>query len=199
MHSYLSSFFTIALLFSTCLSSACAFPSAPANLAPQINESHTIDVGLVPINQIPAPEYISFREVKGNLEQRELRSFNKFPNTTRILFIRGGNLDKSGNAERWVFGVRTGGTNELIVYDRSGWTTISWSGVISADEIDLDRVISPEAIFNQSSNQILGNSPSTMSAQRDIELKNGTYKITITSGSISRILMFNATTGVAIE
>lgn len=155
-------------------------------------------MGVVPIDRTPAPQYISFGEAKDNLIQNELNSFDVVPNVTRIFSIQGSNLDESGNAERWIFQVDTGGINELIVYDRSGWTTIPWDSVISTEEIDLDHVISPEVLFNQNAVQILEGSQSTPS-ERDIELKNGTYRIAITSGSTSRILMFNATTGVAIE
>ncbi|MDD1694273.1 MAG: hypothetical protein LUQ71_06070 [Methanoregula sp.] len=144
-------------------------------------------------------EYISFGEVKESLGQGELSPPGKFSNTTRILFVQGGNLDESGNAERWILGVDTGDIYELRVYDRSGWTIIPWDGIISAEEIDLERVISPEALFNKNTIQILGSSPSAISAQRDIELKAGTYKITIVSGNTSRVLMYNATTGVTIE
>jgi hypothetical protein len=190
---------TIALLFAMCIFSACVSPSAPVNQTPPLNVSPTVAVGIVPVALTPVPEYVSFDEAKGNLLQSELLSLNQFQKETRILFIQGGNLDESGNAERWVFGVNKGDTNELRVYDHSGWTIIPWYNAISAEEIDLDRLVSPEDLFNQNKNQILERSPSTIPAQRDIELKNGTYQITITSGSTSQILMFNASTGAAIE
>ena len=199
MQRYHSSMITIALLFTMCLFSACVSTSAPANQTPPLNVSPKIDVGLIPIDLTPGSEYIRFDEAKGNLGESESLSLNTYIKKTRILFIQGGNLDESGNAERWVFGVNKGDINELRVYDRSGWTIISWNNAISADEIDLENVVSPEALFSQNEIQILESSPSTIPAHRDIELKNGTYRITITSGRTSQILMFNATTGAAIE
>ena len=199
MQRYHSSMITIALLFMMCLFSACVSTSAPANQTPPLNVPPKIDVGLIPIDPTPDSEYIRFDEAKGNLGESESLSLNVFPKKTMILFIQGGNLDESGNAERWVFGVNKGDINELRVYDRSGWTIISWNNAISADEIDLENVVSPETLFSQNEIQILKSSPSTIPAQRDIELKNGTYRITITFGSTSQILMFNATTGAAIE
>jgi hypothetical protein len=202
MHRYRPLMITIALLFAICLFSACVSPLGPVNQTPQMptpNASPKIDVGITSINITPDLSPISFDEAKGKLKSSESLSLNQFQKETRILFIQGGNLDESGNAERWVFGINKGDTNELRVYDHSGWTIIAWNNSISADEIDLDHVVSPAAIFDQNKDQILESSPSTITAQRDIELRNGTYTLTITSGSTSEILMFNATTGAAIE
>jgi len=202
MHRYRPLMITIAILFAMCLFSACVSPLGPANQTPQIpqpNVSPKIDVGVIPIEMTPSAKFISFDEAKGNLKDSESLSLNTFQKQTRVLFIQGGNLDESGNAERWVFGVNKGDINELRVYDRSGWTIIPWNNAISAEEINLDRVVSPTTIFNQNKKQILERSPPTIPAQWDIELENGTYTLTITSGSTSEILMFNATTGAAIE
>jgi len=202
MPSYRPLMITIALLFAICLFSGCVSPLGPANQTPQIlspNASPKTDVGVMPIEMSPSAKFISFDEAKGNLKDSDSLSSNQLQKERRILFIQGGNLDESGNAEQWVFGVTKGDINELRVYDRSGWTIIPWNNTISAEEIDLDRVVSPTTIINQSGKQILERSPSAIPAQRDIELKNGTYTFTITSGSTSEILMFNATTGAAIE
>jgi len=202
MHGYLPPVFIIALLMTISLFSGCVFPSAPVNQTPEIppvNATPTIDIGLVPVERTPDQAYISFAEAKENLVQSELLSLDIFPKPTRILFIQGGNLDKSGNALHWVFGVHKGDINELRVYDRSGWSIIPWNGAISGEDIDLDRVVSPRDLFNQSTIQNLESTSSAIPVQRDIELKNGIYTIAITSGSTSQVLMFNATTGAAIE
>ncbi|MGA2120756.1 MAG: hypothetical protein ABSG49_01785 [Methanoregula sp.] len=202
MHSYRPLMITIALLFAICLFSGCISPLGPANQTPQIpspNASPKTDVGVIPIEMVPSAKFISFDEAKDSLKDSDSLSSNQFQKERRILFIQGGNLDESGNAERWVFGVTKGDIKELRVYDRTGWTIIPWNNAISAEEIDLNGVVSPTTIFDQNKKQILESSPSTIPAQRDIELKNGTYTFTITSGSMSEILMFNATTGAAIE
>jgi len=185
----------IGLLFAMCLFSACVSSSPPANKTP-LNVSPTVNMGIESVALTPVPDYVGFDEAKGYFLQSELLSLNQFQKGTRVLFIQGGNLDESGNAERWVFGVNKGDTNELRVYDHAGWTIIPWNNAISAEEINLDSVVSPAALFKQYRNQTVGSS--TIPAQRDIELSNGTYKLTITSGSTSQVLMFNASTGAAI-
>lgn len=199
MQRYHPSMITIALLFTMCLFSACVSPITPANQIPEQNVSPIIDVGLVSIITSREPIPISFDEAKGNLGVSESLSLVTYIEKTRVLFIQGGNLDESGNAQRWVFGINKGDTNELRIYDRSGWTILPWNATISAEEIDFDKVISPNILFNKNNASIIGSSSSTIPDQRDIELKNGTYRITMTSGSTLRILIFNATSGTAIE
>ena len=202
MHRYRPLMITIALLFAMCLFSACASPLGSANQtqqAPAPNVTPNIDVGVVSVNMTPAMKFISFAEAKGYFKDSEMLSLNQLQKATRILFIRGGNLDGSGNAERWVFGINKGDINELRVYSSSGWTVIPWKNTISAEEINLDKVVSPKDLISQNEDQIPDNFPSNVPVQRDIELKNGTYSISISSGSTSEILVFNATTGAAIE
>ncbi|PKL57780.1 MAG: hypothetical protein CVV34_05730, partial [Methanomicrobiales archaeon HGW-Methanomicrobiales-5] len=164
-----------------------------------LNASPTVDVGIIPIEMTPSQELIDFNEAAGNLKDSESLSLNTFQIKPRILFIQGRNLDESGKADQWIFGINKGDINELRIYDSSGWTIIAWNNTISADEIDLDHIITPDNLFDQNTVKILKNSPSAIPAQRDIELKNGTYTVTMTSGSASEILRFNAITGAAIE
>jgi hypothetical protein len=156
-------------------------------------------VGITTLNLSSDSSSVSFEAAKRQLKYSESLSLNQFEKETRVLFIKGGNLDGSGNAEQWVFGINKGDINELRIYGSTGWTIIAWNYPISADQIDLDHVISPTTIFDDNKDQILGNSSPTISVQRNIELRNGTYTITINSGSTSQILRYNATTGAAIE
>jgi hypothetical protein len=202
MHRYLPPSIIGALLITLCLFGGCIFSPAPDNQTPQtipLNASPVIDVGVIPIEMPPDLELISFDEAAGNFKDSESLSLNAFQIKPRILFIQGRNLDESGKAGQWIFGIDKGDINELRIYDRSGWTIIAWNNTISADEIELDRIITPDILFDQNKIQILKNSPSVIPAQWDIELKNGTYTVMMTSGSTSEILKFNAITGAAIE
>jgi hypothetical protein len=202
MHRYRPSMISIALLFVICLFSACTSSSGPVNQAQQMpapNATQNMDVGVVPVNTNPSLVTVSFDEARHNLKNSEGLSLNQQQIVPRVLFIQGGSLDESGNAVQWVFGVSKGDTNELRVYDKKGWTILTFPNTIPADEIDLGNIVSPATLFDHNKDQILGSSSSAIPVQRDLELRNGTYTITITSGSTSQILMFNATTGAAIE
>jgi hypothetical protein len=192
----------IAVLVSACLFSACVSPTSPANQTPQVptvTELPKIDVGISQVVQEPMQEPISFAEAKRSFLQNEGNFLTSIQKHSQVLFIQAGNLDKTGNAGQWIFGVNRGDSYELRVYDRSGWAVIPWTATLSGQEIDLDHVVSPAVLFNQTGMQTLIGTQSTIPVQRDIELKNGTYRLTVTSGNTSQILMFNATTGDVIE
>ena len=202
MHLYRPFIITVALLFTLCLFSACTSQPGPANQTSQVptpNATPKADVGIEPVNITQGQHSVSFNDAKRNLKNSEALSLNQYQNETKVLFIQGGNVDASGNAERWIFGISKGDINELRVYDHSGWTIIPWNYTISADQIDPDLIIPPAILFEDNKYQILGSSSPAIPVQRDLELRNGTYTITITSGSTPEILMYNATTGAAIE
>jgi hypothetical protein len=200
MHRCLPSILTIALIVTLCLSSACVSPSSPANeTMPAPNVSPAIDVGVMPFETAPDWERIGFDAVKDNFAVSEGYSLSKIQKKTRILSLKGVDLDESGNARQWVFLVNKGDVNEMRVYDPSGWTVIPWNNELLGDEIDLNHVVPPGALFDRTANQSSGSAASPLQAYREIELKNGIYRLTITSGSTSQVLVFDATTGAAIE
>jgi hypothetical protein len=147
---------------------------------------------------ITVPEespYISFDVAHQNLREYRPDPTNESTAIKTIYTIYGMNIDGSGNATSWIFGVRHSGGTELLAYDRSGWIQIPWNAPSLSEEIDVDRIVSPARLFSENAAVILGNPSSTIPDRKDLELKQGIYTLTITSGNTSRILMFNATTG----
>jgi hypothetical protein len=186
------------LLAALALCSACTSPLG-VNQTVQQNLTQTKDVGLVPVSISPYSTVVSFDEAVSHLGDRESSSTDKNGTSTRIFFIRGGGLDDAGNARQWAFGITKGGIHELLVIDASGWTDIPYSGKFPEEPVIPSAIISPGRLFTMNNDLILGDSATALAEQRDLDLRNGTYTISVTSGSTSRIMMFNATTGDAIE
>ena len=111
--------------------------------------------------------------------------------------MRSKNVDGSGNATSWIFGVYNRDEAVFLVYDRTGWTSIA-NATFPSEEIVLDNVVSPVFLFNKNKEMISRDQSLTIPELQDLELQRGIYKLTITSGSKTRILMFNATTGALI-
>ena len=87
---------------------------------------------------------------------------------------------------------------EMLAYGRSGWITIPWNAPLDSGRNSVDSIVSPARLFSQNTAVILGNPPPQYPERRDLELKQGIYTLTITSGNTIRILTFNATTGELI-
>jgi hypothetical protein len=198
MRSYLPLILTMIVLASLVFCSACTSQPAP-NQTPQQNLSPKTDVGLVPLNMSKGSQFVSFEDAIDHFGEPDINTPDSNNAATRILFILGGNLDNAGNAQRWVFGINKGVTNNLWVYDPSGWTVIPYSGTLPHEEIVPSSLMSPGRLFTINHDAILGDQLSAAPEKRDLDLRNGTYRITITSGSTSRTLIFNATSGEAVE
>jgi hypothetical protein len=182
--------FVILMLIMLIWCSACVSQSSSDKI-PQQNE------GLGEVIKPEESQRINFEKVKAELIAYRLESFNDPITVKTVYYIRSRDVDESGNATGWIFGVKNGSAAEFLVYDQRGWTSIQ-NATLPSDTIDLDTIISPDFLFKENKALISGNPSPSIPERRDLELQRGVYKITITSGSNSRILKFNATTGALI-
>ncbi len=189
MHKFVPIIFSILILL--VISSACVTQSAS-------NQTNPKDVGISPISQTTDSPFISFEDARQNLLIYRHDSTNGSAAVETIYTIHGTNVNMSGDAESWIFGVRISGITELLVYQQGGWIQIPWNASLPADQIDIDRIVSPGRLFSQNSAVILGNPPHTIPERRDLDLTQGIYTLTIMSDNATRILEFNATMGELI-
>lgn len=186
--------FAILGLLSLILCSACV-SQPPANQTPA-NQTSQQDGGLVQISE--GSPSISFDEAHQKLEEYRPDPANESIPIKTIYYIHGTNLDVSGNASSWIFGVRYSGGTALLSYNRGDWIQIPWNASLISEEIDPERIVSPGRLFSQNNAVIFSNPSPTNPERRDLDLIRGIYTLTITSGSKDRILTFNATTGELI-
>jgi len=141
---------------------------------------------------------ISFDEARHtipafNLDPDRVSTFIK-----PIYYIIGIDVDESGDARNWIFGVRRTNETEMLAYDGKIWVTIPWNAPLDLEEIPVDSIVSPAQLFSQNTAVIVRSPPPADPVLRELELKQGIYTLTIASGNTSRILAFNATTGELI-
>lgn len=183
----------IILVFSTLLvvilCSACVSQS-PSNPVTQSN------TGFTQVTDALDSSRISFTEARQNFREFGYSLLGS-GNATTVYYILSRNVDETGNATSWIFGAKQGTGAGLLVFDRSGWTIIPWNETRPLEVVDLDH-ISPDALFYQNKALILGSASPSGTERRDLELKNGIYTLTIVSGTSSRSITFNATTGALI-
>ena len=166
---------------------------------PTTNQTSQQNGGLSQINQPAESPDISFDLAHQELMYYHPDAANESTGIKTVYYIHGTNVDRSGNATSWIFGVRHGGGTELLAYDLSGWKLIPWDASTLSEEIDFNRIVSPGSLFSQNGAVLLRN-PSPANPERwDLDLIRGIYTLTITSGNKDRILKFNATTGELIS
>ena len=194
MRRNISIIFAILGLLSLILCSACV-SQPPANQKPA-NQTTQQSGGLVQVSE--GSSSISFDEAQQNLMEYRPDPTDESTGINTIYYIHGTNVDVSGNASSWIFGVRHSGGTALLSYDRGGWIQIPWNVSLTTEEIDVERIISPGSLFGKNNAVIFSNPSQANTERRDLDLLRGIYTLTITSGSKDRILTFNATTGVLI-
>jgi hypothetical protein len=190
MHKSIPIIFAIFALSVLCLCSACVSQKP-------VDQTSGQNTGLTQITLPSDTPLISFGEAKAKLFEYRSSELNE-PTTAKIVYyMRSKESDGSGNATGWIFGVYHGHEAVFLVYDRTGWITIP-NATLPSEEIVLDNIVTPVFLFNTNKEIVSGILSPSIPERQDLELQQGVYKLTATSGSKTRILTFNATTGALI-
>jgi hypothetical protein len=191
MRKIIHAIFVISALVALVLCSACVFPS--------FEEQKIQDGGPVQVAVPVESSRISFDVALQNLKNYQEDSSKGSESVKRIYYILAKDVDGSGNAISWVFGVNYGTGNKLLIYEKNGWTIFSKSNTtLPSNEIDVDRIISPTNLFSNNKDTILSIASSANPEMRDLELQQGNYTLTLYTGNTTKILAFNAYTGMVI-
>jgi hypothetical protein len=178
--------FVILALIILILCSACVSQPSSDKITQQTG-------GLGPISE--ESPYISFDMAYQKLVESGSNSTNEPISTKSIYYFHGTNVDESGNATTWIFGVHQSDGSELLAYDLSGWKHIPWSAPALSEEINVSTIITPERLLSKNKAVILSKTFPANPQRWNLDLIRGIYSLTIISGSDERILLFNATSG----
>jgi len=190
MRKNISAIFVISTLIFLVLCSACVSP---------FGDQKKQEGGLTQVTVTAASSRISFEEAYQNLKDYRVDSSSVSPDNKRIYYILARDVDDSGNAMSWVFGVNNGMGDRMLIYEKSGWTVFPNSkSTLPSEEILIDRIVSPGNLITTNKAIIAKTLASTIPDRKDLELQNGFYKLNVYSGNTGKVLTFNATTGVLI-
>jgi hypothetical protein len=191
MRKIIRSIFVISALVALVLCSACVLPSS--------GEPKKQEGGLTQVTIVGENTRIGFEEAYQNLKDYRMDSSIVSSVDKRIYYILARDVDDSGNAMSWVFGVNYGMGDRLLIYEKSGWTVFPNSNPsFPSEEILVDRIVSPGNLITSNKAIIARTLSSTIPDRRDLELQEGFYNLNVYSGNTGKVLKFNATTGVLI-
>jgi len=178
------------LIVGLCFCAGCILgPSAPAQ--PAVNNT-SVNVGIVPVAGSIPRESFTIEEaasaVTGKMREQESGGTQEHP----VYYIKGDNVDTSGKAERWIFGVREDNRTSMLMYDRTGVVTIPLNGAdLPTQEINISGILSPANII-----KIAYPQNQNITGTFGLRISEGEYTLTAPSGSQPREYMIDATTGV---
>jgi hypothetical protein len=190
MRKNISAIFVISTLIFLVLCSACVSP---------FGDQKKQEGGLTQVTVTAASSRISFEEAYQNLKDYRVDSSSVSPDNKRIYYILARDVDDSGNAMSWVFGVNNGMGDRLLIYEKSGWTVFPNSkSTLPSEEILIDRIVSPGNLITTNKAIIAKALATTIPDRKDIELQEGIYKLNVYSGNAGKVLTFNSTSGALI-
>ena len=190
MRKIIPTIFVISILVVLVLCCACVLPFGDQK--PQQGG------GPVQVSVPAESSRISFEVALQNLKKYQMESSTGSENVKRIYYILAKDVDESGDAMSWVFGVNYGSGDRLLIYEKSGWTAFPRSNTtLPSDEIVVDQIVSPGTLFTRNK-EVLSTPSSAIPEMRDLELQQGNYTLKLYTGNKETIFIFNATTGAVI-
>lgn len=193
--------FSLTLLFCGCMLMGCS--SLPfTDRTQQETPQHTVGFSSGNLST-DSPEYTNFADALSDLTQIEYTGTgNATPNVTPekgILYIRGDDVDSTGNARSWMFVVRNQNDTTFVTYTRNGRSIAGWSAGFNGTIIPEDKIFPIRDLFDQNHAAIFEGQVSNTTGSWDIIMENGNYTLTTHGAGVSRPQTFNATSGVLIS
>ena len=171
---------------------AIPFANRPADVQTNTNA----DAGLQTVPDTTQSSLTTFEEALDQLQQH-LKGTPSSSNFT-LHYIRGTDLDVSGRAAHWVFGVRYDNQSVLMYYDAPGWRSASWEGAAPEKEITIESFTSPRSVIRRNAELLSGGDPVEKILIRRLELGNGKYIVTTARQEHLQTFVFDAGSGVLI-
>ena len=166
----------------------------PTPTAPVTGEQGTEPSGEI----IPNEDGKTLDQAMEDLEIQNAEGLIEAENMT-IYQVMGTGVGIEGHADSWIIGGREEGESILYSYDYySGWNKMSWPGPLTEEEVNLEKIISPQDLYSKNSAIISEKYRNSGVTYSDLFLKDGVYTIAIRDGTKITELKFNADTGELI-
>lgn len=186
----------IGLLCAACIAAGCTMPFQSQEntaLTPALTQKIPINIGSTSMSSSGDFRYTSFNDALTLLQTMESDEGITDSATKSVYYLRGENVDTSGNAVRWMLGVRKSNQTSLYLYKHEDWVETPWSMPDASERIELDTITPPSALIQNSTASSQGDVQ-----RRDLELYNGVYTLTITTPGSIQEYRYNAVTGALI-
>jgi hypothetical protein len=194
MRRYAYVIFSIVLVLACCFITGCS--SSPPDTLPQAKTNTGVSFD----NSTDALRTAySYEEVIASVYQIPLNPATHEqaqPDEIHFLSITGVNLDEQANASSWTFIIQYKNSTKFVTYDKYGEAVTDWAPGYSAEEVSPYQVLPPKTLFDQNRGIIFKNTREVPSETRKLALSGGNYTLVIHSQNGTRMLGFDANTGV---
>ena len=116
-----------------------------------------------------------------------------------VYFAQGKQIDSDGNAEQWIFGIRKDDKNYFVVVNPTSQVLHPYPMELPEQEITSSSVIDPALLIGNNRQLFSDAGAKEPFLLPEMELSEGFYTVTVSTGSGNTVMLFNATTGNPID
>jgi hypothetical protein len=196
MRRYAHVIFSIVLVLACCFIIGCSSLPSAAPAQPQGKVNTGVSAGNS--TDMYRTNY-TFEEVVESVYQIPLDPVTHeqpSPDEMHILSITGVNLDDQANATGWTVILQYKNSTKIVTFDKYGQSVTDWAPGYSAEEVNPHQVLPPKTLFDQNRGIIFKNTGQISTESRKLALSGGNYTLVIHSQNGTRMLGFDANTGV---
>jgi hypothetical protein len=206
-------FFILLMVLAGCFIAGCSslpFSGAPASSeTPQSGTSPNGDAGLsgqgVSGDSSRYPFDVAETEIFSpdrGLQWNDT-PVNESPGTAlpekHIKYIRGSNIDETGDAGSWTYIIEHGDQFSIVTYNNGAVALSNSPGTLQRPDITISQIMKPRDLFAMNHDLIINTTRTGAVVTRDLSLSGGNYSLTISGRGTPRILVFDAKTGALIS
>jgi len=167
------------------------------NKAEDVQTDGDADIGLLPVPQVTSQSSLTTLKEALDQLQQHLKGTPSSSNFT-LHYIRGTDLDVSGQAAHWVFGVKYDNQSVLMYFDAPGWRSVSWEEAVPEKEIVEGSFVSPTKVIMRNAGILYASDPMQEGLIKRMDLMNGKYTVTMERQGTRQTFVFDAGSGVLI-
>jgi hypothetical protein len=181
----------VIVLLTILMAAGCTQPEIPA-------KPDTEGVGSSPITQAQ-PVRISFQEGLSKAEEALSGDVSGTLPAVPVYFAQGKGIDSEGKAEQWIFGIRKDDKNYIVVVNPTSQILQPFYLDLPAKEITSSSVIDPALLIDKNRQRFTDVGAREPFLLPEIELSEGFYTVTVSTGSGNAVMMFDTATGNPID
>jgi hypothetical protein len=116
-----------------------------------------------------------------------------------LYFAQGKQVDSEGKAEQWIFGIRKDDENFFVVVNPTSQVLQPYPMELPEREITNSSVIDPALLIEKNRQLFTKAGAQEPFLLPELELSEGFYTVTVSTGSGNAVMMFDAATGNPIS
>jgi hypothetical protein len=178
-------------LLTILLVAGCTQPQVPA-------EPENKSAGSVPM-KAEQPVRIHFQEGLSRAEDVVRGDAAGSSPVYPVYLAQGKQIDSDGRAEQWIFGIRKDDKNYFVVVKPDSQLLQPYFLDLPAQEITASSVIDPALLIEKNRQLFTNAGAKEPFLLPEMELSEGFYTVTFSTGSGNAVMLFNAATGNPVD